>query len=79
MILGSNNNLITIYPNPSSDLLHIKGINGSFTGTIMNLAGQKIKEFQSPRIDISRLKPGTYLLKIDQENNVITQRVQIEH
>ena len=78
VVLSTNDQKIIIFPNPTSNLLHISGIKSSFTGTIMNLAGQSIKEFESSSVDISHIKRGTYLLKIDQGGKVTTQKIQIE-
>ncbi|HZV70074.1 MAG TPA: T9SS type A sorting domain-containing protein [Saprospiraceae bacterium] len=57
---------ISIYPNPSHDVLYIDTPE-ALSGEIINLQGQVIKQVQlrsdSP-VDVSALNPGLYLLRI---------------
>jgi PKD repeat protein len=64
----TKNKIITIYPNPAKDVLFIEGVENkpfqiiSASGTI-SLSG-----FTSPVLDVSALKQGLYILRIDGNN-----------
>jgi hypothetical protein len=63
---------ISIYPNPAINNLNIEGINGNFNYKIINLLGQvelngSIKNIDNT-IDISTLKPSTYLINLETES-----------
>jgi hypothetical protein len=61
---------ITIYPNPSSDNIYIEFDEQITDLKIISLNGRKIKElFPMKTVDISYLKKGVYVLKIN--NNFI--------
>ena len=61
---------ITIYPNPSSDNIYIEFDEQITDLKIISLNGRKIKElFPIKTVDISYLKKGVYILKIN--NNFI--------
>jgi hypothetical protein len=57
---------ITIYPNPSSDNIYIEFDEQITDLKILSLNGRKIKElFPMKTVDISYLKKGVYILKIN--------------
>lgn len=63
---------ITIYPNPSSNTIEIKGINKSWIIEISNSIGQVIISTQNAtQIDISHLQKGYYFVKIAGSANII--------
>jgi hypothetical protein len=55
----------SVYPNPANDVIHIKG--GQLTDklTLINTLGQIEKQTVGEKIDLSELKEGIYLLKIN--------------
>ncbi|KFF13478.1 secretion protein [Chryseobacterium soli] len=59
-------NNVSIYPNPATDIIYIKGIKGIEKSEIYNMVGQKVKTFSSgeDRIDVSSLSKGNYILQI---------------
>ena len=67
--LGVNeftSNKFTIYPNPTSNLLHISGINEVESLEILDLNGrQLIKKAGINSVDISDLSKGVYFLKLN--------------
>jgi len=66
------NEKITLYPNPSSEQIKIKGLNHSETYTIYNIIGSEINNGiinDNGFIDIQNLNTGLYFLKI--ENRII--------
>lgn len=71
------NNLITVYPNPASDLFYISNKSDE---TISNVAiyainGALIKEFKNPAdahaIQVSDLQTGVYFVRLTTEKNII--------
>jgi len=69
-VLATENNAtetFTIYPNPVSDYLHVRGINRVLSGTMYNLLGMKVKQFEISEtrpIDMRDLPTGMYFVKI---------------
>ncbi|PKV50189.1 putative secreted protein (Por secretion system target) [Aquimarina sp. MAR_2010_214] len=64
------NSKITIYPNPITDELNIKGIVSTSEISIVNISGQLEKNLllekgdNSLKFDVRSLKPGTYFVRI---------------
>lgn len=58
-------NYISIYPNPASDIINVVGFEPNEIMTIINPNGQIIKsiKLENNKINISDLKPGVYFLK----------------
>ncbi|MGC9344601.1 MAG: T9SS type A sorting domain-containing protein, partial [Bacteroidales bacterium] len=55
---------INIYPNPATELLHIDGAEGELK-TIYSITGQKLLQSRENQINISNLRSGLYLIKIE--------------
>lgn len=67
-----NNAKISIYPNPTSNILNINIKNSNnFEVTVFDLMGKKVALFKNQKsVDISNLNNGMYLIKVtDLENN----------
>lgn len=64
VVAGIENSEIELFPNPTSDLIHIR--NGQFQKVeILSLSGNLIlKTFDNQKIDLSELKNGVYLIKL---------------
>ena len=62
---GSSSNMIYLYPNPSSDFIHIKGTDKELEVMVTDILGKKvISEFVQDKIDISTLEKGVYLVNL---------------
>ncbi len=63
--------LVSVYPNPASDFLQIKGVDKSNV-KIYNTSGQLVCEkelvSENEMINISDLKAGTYILRAEKDN-----------
>ena len=77
--------LISIYPNPTNDKLFINlpgGIAGKFEAVIYTLDGKAILrqplKATSEIIDVSRIEPGVYLLKIATDVGSVNRRISIQ-
>ena len=76
-MIGSQN--INVYPNPTNGLLHVEG-QGTMHISVSNLLGQKLQETTADGItslDLSSLEAGMYLIRIETENGVMTQKVNL--
>ncbi|NEN25851.1 T9SS type A sorting domain-containing protein [Cryomorpha ignava] len=75
-------NRISIYPNPTSNLLFISIQNDSklLFMKLFDLNGKLIKQFQSfeRRLDISEISSGQYFLKVEIDNSVVTEKIIIK-
>ena len=66
-----DNNNITLYPNPSTDVVSIKveDYQAPMVAQILNTVGQKFSDFtienKQAQVGVSHLKQGTYLMKIE--------------
>ena len=73
--LVSNNELVSVYPNPASNVLYIKGIKANdCTVNVMDMMGktvirQSVKENEG--IDVSGISNGIYLLRIISSSNTL--------
>ena len=79
-INGSDSNAyVCIYPNPTSNLVHIEGIEAS-DAQVYNALGQLVKTIQgSNEIPVADLPQGVYLLRIvDDEGKVYTNKITIQ-
>ena len=70
---------IDVYPNPTNGLLNIEG-QGTMHITVSNLLGQKLQEVTAEGsivLDLSRFESGMYLVRIETENGVTIQKVNL--
>ena len=80
--IGLNENAkaaVTIYPNPTSGILHIGGINEAITKVdVYSISGQKLKELPvaDNEIDISKFAKGMYFLHLNGETETKIIKVQ---
>lgn len=71
---------LSLYPNPAKDNLNIKnGINSIVT--LYNMSGDIVKSTvltsANQQINISDLSSGTYIVKINNNNNIITSKINV--
>ena len=70
---------ISIYPNPTNGLLNIEG-EDTMHISISNLLGQKVLEINAEgnaTLDLGRYESGMYLVRIETENGVTVQKVNV--
>lgn len=63
------NEIILVYPNPSSDYIYIKGIKNNTSVEILDIAARVIQKFnisETNLINIENLAPGIYIIKINE-------------
>ncbi len=73
------NNQITIYPNPTSDIINIQAENGIELQEVMiyNLQGSELMSFKQhlAAIDVSELSTGIYFLLIKTDSGLVKHRL----
>ena len=73
---------ISLYPNPASGRVFLKGLNKNYTAEFINIEGRKIleTEIQSDgSIPVSSLKPGVYFVNVKSDQiKVYSQKIIIK-
>mgnify|MGYP003974139497 FL=1 len=60
---------LSIYPNPTSDIISIKGVENIKSIKVYSILGGLEKEvFNTNQIDVSELSPGVHFIKINNGN-----------
>ncbi len=76
----SNENFVTVYPNPASDNFTVEGA-GLNHVTVFNAIGQKVYEAScegnTAHISMSDVESGVYVVRIATENGTATKRITI--
>ncbi|MBS1745720.1 MAG: T9SS type A sorting domain-containing protein [Bacteroidetes bacterium] len=77
-VVAINNTAIKISPNPANNVLHIEGLPSTAKITVVDFMGNvKLKTTASNNgynLNISSLKPGNYLLKLDMNGEVVVRK-----
>jgi hypothetical protein len=72
---------IKLFPNPVGDHLNVRLFEGKvISAKILSLNGQEIMEVKvnEDKIDLSDLKPGTYIISIDAGKKLINEKISKE-
>ena len=73
---------ISIYPNPSSDVINIVGWNTIRQMQLYDVSGKKINEWQQPQptINLSKIGNGIYILKAQlKTGEIVEQKIIVQH
>jgi len=76
--------ILTIYPNPASEYITLEIKNESqeqFTYELCNLNDMKLLEDSfnsSTKVNVSQLRSGMYIIKIETEGKIVTKRIIID-
>lgn len=72
--------IVSVYPNPVSDVLTIKGLEDeNITVRIYSMSGQCVKETTEKQIRVKGLSSGTYILSITAKGDRITLPIIIRY
>ena len=77
--VNENTANVNLYPNPTNGMLNIEG-QGTMLISISNLLGQTLQETKAEgntTLDMSRFESGMYLIRIETENGVTIQKVNL--
>lgn len=67
---------VCVYPNPTNGIVNIKA-EGIQNIVVMNALGQKVLETIDNQIDLSQFGNGIFMLRIETENGINTQRIMV--
>lgn len=70
---------VRLYPNPTNGMVNIEG-NGDMTISVMNTLSQKVLETTATgnaTIDLSGFGSGIYMIRIETENGITTEKVNV--
>src|SRR5688572_850198 len=75
---------IVIYPNPAKGQLFVQNNSGAATLKFYDAAGRMVKQVSvgansTNQIPVGRLKSGLYLLRIENEQGILTKKVVIDY
>ena len=56
---------VSVYPNPTSDILNIQTSESIKNVTAYNISGQKVLQTNTQTLNVSALKSGVYILKVE--------------
>jgi len=66
---------VSIYPNPTSDILNIKTDSKINSVSVVDLTGRKINvKLDGDKVDVRNLPAGTYLINIETKDGVSTEK-----
>jgi len=70
---------LTIYPNPASNIIFIKGVEDIANARVYNSSGSLVKTFANPMIlDVADLNNGIYIFAFEYENRTVHKKVVIQ-
>ena len=75
----TTDNSVNVYPNPTHGMLNIQG-QGIMCISVSNVLGQQLMEATvdgNTTLDLSRFESGMYLIRIETENGVTVQKVNV--
>ncbi|WP_339659542.1 M1 family aminopeptidase [uncultured Polaribacter sp.] len=82
VVLTTDNQVIAsekleLFPNPVHDFLTIKPTNNLtiLTSTIYTLLGKKILETKNTQLNLSQLKAGIYIIKVDTNSGILHKKI----
>ena len=69
---------ISVYPNSTSDILFVKGIDEKFEYVVLDIVGKQLLSGVGNPIAISNLKRGSYRITVSFDNKVYSELI-IKH
>jgi hypothetical protein len=73
-----NKTNLNIYPNPTTGLVNIENAEGA-TIELINVLGQSVMKIENAKsvetIDLSAFESGTYIVKVQNDNNTTTKKI----
>jgi hypothetical protein len=81
--ITSFENLISIYPNPTNNKINITNLPNNVNISIYNILGEIVKsihiESNATEINVQDLVEGSYILKIENNQETIVKKIVIQH
>ena len=66
---------ISVHPNPTSDILFVKGIDEKFEYIVLDISGKKLLSGIGNPIAISNLKRGSYYITVSADNKIYSEQI----
>ena len=73
--LNKELDFISIYPNPTSDILFVKGIDEKFEYVVLDVGGKQLLSGIGNPIHISNLKRGNYYIYFTSHNKIYSEQI----
>jgi len=74
--LNENTLDVSIYPNPTLDIVFIEGVNTELEAVVFDFLGKQVmREFIIDKIDISHLEKGAYIINLTDGINISTYKI----
>ncbi|MBI5218357.1 MAG: T9SS type A sorting domain-containing protein [Bacteroidia bacterium] len=71
------NNTVTVYPNPTTGILNITNVENAVI-SVYNMLGQEVLKANNVKsIDMNNMQGGSYFVKIQTKDNVITKKINL--
>ncbi|MDY0930391.1 T9SS type A sorting domain-containing protein [Chryseobacterium sp. CFBP8996] len=68
-------NMLSIYPNPTSDILNIKTDSKINTVSVVDITGKKVNvKLKDDKIDVRSLPAGIYLINVETKDGISTEK-----
>jgi len=76
----SISDIIKVYPNPTSDLIHIESVNAIDSIELFDVLGKRVLTFKNDveKVSVSHLQRGVYILKVYSSQGNLTKKLIIE-
>ncbi len=75
-------NYVTIYPNPTDNIMNIKSVSKIHDMKVFNIYGSLVSVHNissgNHHIDVSNYSPGTYVVQLRTDNGIITKRIIVK-
>ncbi len=68
-------NSLRVYPNPTNGKIFIKTQEKIYKITVLDITGKIIIETKKPEIDLANQKKGIYLMKIETDKGILTEKI----
>ena len=70
---------VVVYPNPASDLLHIRGVENGQSIALYDMTGRKVLQSDfCTELPVSTLSNGIYFLQITTHKGIISKKISIQ-
>ena len=77
-LVETENRALTIYPNPATDKLRVRGLNGVAIARIYNVHGQEVfsgrLEGDKNEVEVSDLTTGVYMMRLEMGEETVVRR-----
>ncbi len=78
LLIDDNYSKSKIYPNPTNGKINIETQGQIEKITILDISGKIILETTNTKIDLTKQQAGTYFVKIETKNGILTEKIIIE-